>query len=176
MIAKFLRANFGSATRYVLDRDPDLRHAGAHTLDTNMVGRDAPELTQEFQMVAAGNPRVQHQVAHIVLRPAPEDRQLDQREWTQIARGYLDRMGYTNTPYLVVRHPEPGQHVHVVASRVRYDGSRVNDHREHDHSRKVVREIERSHELRRTQPREHEREEPAHERFTGRGWERERER
>jgi hypothetical protein len=85
-------------------------------------------------------------------------------------------MGYTDTPYLVVGHPEPGQHVRIVASRVRYDGSRADDHREHDHSRRIVREIERRRALRRTQVREHEREEPEHARFTGRGRERERER
>jgi len=152
VIAKFLATpTFGAATRYVLDRDPDLRHAGAHTIASNMDGRDADELTQEFALVAAGNQRVRHTVAHIVLRTAPEDRLLDDREWGQIARQHLERMGFTNTPYVMVKHPEPDQHVHVVASRVRYDGSRVNDYREHRRSRTIVRALERQHHLVRTQ-------------------------
>lgn len=158
MIAKFLRTpSFGAATRYVLDRDPDLRHAGAHAIATNMAGRDAEELTREFALAAARNPRVRHTVAHIVIRTAPTDRRLGNREWAEIAREHLERLGYTDTPYLVVRHPEPDQHVHVVASRVRFDGSRVRDNHEHTRSRAVVRALEREHGLARTEPQRHER-------------------
>ena len=170
MIAKFIRTpTFGAATRYVLDRDPDLRHAGAAAIATNMAGRDAGELTREFELVAAGNLKVEHSVAHIVLRTAPQDRLLNDRQWSEIARQHMERLGYTNTPYLVVRHPEPAQHVHVVASRVRYDGSHVKDSWEHTRSRTVVRALERQHHLVRTQERWHERE-------RGRGSEREQER
>ena len=159
MIAKFLKTpSFGAATRYVLDRDPDLRHAGAAPIAGNMTGRDAEELTREFELVAAGNPRVRHTVAHIVLRTAPADRLLADREWAELARQHLERLGYTNTPYLVVRHPEPDQHVHVVASRVRFDGSRVRDNHEHRRSRAVVRALEREHGLERIEVRQHERE------------------
>ena len=158
MIAKFLKtASFGAATRYVLDRDPDLRHAGAAAIATNMAGRDAAELAREFELVAAGNARVRHTVAHIVLRPAPTDRPLSDREWGRIAREHLERLGYTDTPYLVVKHPEPDQHVHVVASRVRFDGGRVRDNHEHTRSRAVVRALEREHGLARTEPQRHER-------------------
>ena len=74
MIAKFLPTpTFAAATRYVLDRDPDLRHAGAHAVETNMTGRDAEELAHEFALTAARRPRVQRAVAHIVIRTAPQD-------------------------------------------------------------------------------------------------------
>ena len=95
------------------------------------------------------------------------------REWAELARQHLERLGYTNTPYLVVRHPEPDQHVHVVASRVRYDGSRVEDGCERVRSRAIVRALEREHGLVRTQVRQHAREE---ERDHGWGRDRERER
>jgi len=172
MIAKFLPTpTFAAATRYVLDRDPDLRHAGAHAVASNMTGRDADELAREFEATAARNPRVRRTVAHVVLRTAPADRRLPDREWAEIARRHLERLGYINTPYLVVRHPEPDQHVHVIASRVRYDGSRVKDSHEHTRSRAIVRALEREHELVRTQVRRHEREEER-----DRGWGRDRER
>jgi hypothetical protein len=170
VIAKFLATpSFGAATRYVLDRDPDLRHAGARPIAGNMAGRDAAELTREFEATAARNPRVRNTVAHIVIRTAPADRPLGDREWARIAREHLARLGYTDTPYLVVKHPEPDQHVHVVASRVRFDGSHVKDGWERTRSRAVVRALEREYGLERTEPRRHERET---EREDGRGRER----
>lgn len=170
VIAKFLRtASFASATRYVLDQDPDLHHAGARALDTNMAGQTPDDFTAELEAARSGNQKTKKVVAHVVLRLAPGDRQLSDRQWTQIAGEYMGKMGFTDTPYLVVKHPFPAQHVHIVASRIRYDGSRVNDSHDHPRSRTVVRALERQHHLVRTQERWHERE-------RGRGYEREHER
>jgi hypothetical protein len=156
MIVKILPTpTFRAATRYVLDRDPDLRHAGAHTIGSNMDGERTEELIREFELTAAGNAKVHRPVAHIILRTSPEDRLLSDREWGGIAGDYLERLGYTNTPYLIVKHPEPDQHVHLVASRVRYDHTWVNNSYERTHSRAIVRTLEREHDLVRTERRMH---------------------
>jgi len=170
VIAKFLRTpSFAVATRYVLDRDPDLHHQDARALDTNMAGQTHEEFTEQLEAARAGNWRTQKVVAHVVLRLSPEDRQLSDRQWTRIAGEYLQQMGYHDTPYLVVKHPFPEQHVHIVASRIRFDGERVKDGYERVRSRTIVRALEREHHLVHTQERLHQRE-------RGRGYEREHER
>lgn len=176
MIAKFISTpSFGAATRYVLDRDPDLRHQGARVIDTTMAGRTPEEFRRELELARAGNWRVQRPVAHIIVRTAPGDRQLSDTDWRDMSRQYLERMGYTATPYLVVKHDQPDQHVHIVASRVRWDGSHVKDAFEHQRSRTQVRLLEREHGLVHTQERGHERDQ-ARDRDWGWPFERGRER
>jgi hypothetical protein len=143
---------FGGILRYCLDQSRELGHEGAHIIETDLAGRNADELARELEAVASLRPRVEKPVYHVSLRLAPGERIADER-WREIARQYLDRMGFTDSGYVVVAHPgarhDPNAgHVHIIANRVPYDGGKAVS-RSHDHyrSERIVRELEREHHL-----------------------------
>lgn len=143
--------HFGGVVRYCLDQSRELGHEGAHVIETDLAGRDARELTRELEFLARANPRVRNVVYHCSLRLAPGERLSDER-WREISRQYLERMGFGNAPYLVVAHPAARHdatagHVHLIASRVDYEGRCVSDSWERYRSNRIVRELEREHHL-----------------------------
>lgn len=144
---------FGGVVRYCLNQSRELGHQGAHVIATDLAGRSARELTRELEFLASANPRVRNVVYHCSLRLAPGERLSDER-WRQVSRDYLERMGFGNAPYLVVAHPAARHdatagHVHLIASRVDYDGRCVSDSWERYRSNRIVRELEREHGLQR---------------------------
>lgn len=154
MIAKILHGPaFERTVGYVLSRTRD--HGEAPIIATNMAGRDARELTAEFAGIAGRNRRVRQPVLHVCLRLSPRDERPSDTRFGELAERWLGEMGYARVPYLIVRHPE--QHVHIVASRVNYDGRTVDDHREYRRSRARVRALEREYGLEPTRGRERER-------------------
>lgn len=55
---------------------------------------------------------------HISLNPHPDD-VLTDMEMENIAREYLERMGYGNQPYMVYKHEDIDRHhMHIVTIRV----------------------------------------------------------
>ena len=65
--------------------------------------------------------RVEKPVVHISLNPHPDDRLTD-TEFQDIAREYLEKMGFGNQPYLVFKHEDIDRHhLHIVTVRVRPD-------------------------------------------------------
>ena len=87
-----------------------------------MSGRSARQLAHEFGTYRQMNSRVENPVFHAFLR-LPSGESLTNDQWRAVAALYLERLGYTNTAYIVVKHPE--NHIHIVASRIRFDGSSV---------------------------------------------------
>lgn len=75
-------------------------------------------------------PDIERPVWHLSLRAAPEDPTLTDTQWRDLAQGVAERMGWAEHPWVMVRHGE--DHVHVVLSRVDFEGrvwSRSNDRR-----------------------------------------------
>ncbi len=152
---------FAGLVRYCLNESRELGHQGAHVIETDLAGRDVAELTMELETIAAANPRVQKPVYHCSLRLAPGEHISDER-WKEIGRTYLERMGFTNSPYLIVAHPAARHdaqagHVHLIASRVPYGGGKAVE-RDYDHwrSERIVRDLEREHHLERAREKDRE--------------------
>jgi len=66
-------------------------------------------------------PDVSKAVWHMSLRTAPGDPVLSDAVWRDAAQSMGEAMGWADRPWVVVRHGE--DHVHVVVSRVGFDGS-----------------------------------------------------
>jgi len=66
-------------------------------------------------------PDVVKAVWHMSLRTAPGDPVLSDAVWRDVAQSMGESMGWADRPWVVVRHGE--DHVHVVVSRVGFDGS-----------------------------------------------------
>jgi hypothetical protein len=78
-----------------------------------------------LQMVAAQNSRVKKPQFHAVL--SAKGKTYSNKELTQIAEAWLDKMGYGKQPYLIVYHKDTdNNHVHVVSVRVDKQGKKIN--------------------------------------------------
>lgn len=61
---------------------------------------------------------------------------------TAIAETYLKEMGYGENPYLIIFHKDTeNNHVHMVSTRIRADGKKVNDSFENKRSIAIIAQI-----------------------------------
>ena len=86
------------------------------------------EMVQDFKDQILLNPRIKNSVGHISLSCSPKDRmRMTDSLMRDIAKEYMQRMGITDTQYLLVRHLDQSHpHCHLVYNRVgknRYDGN-----------------------------------------------------
>ena len=147
MIAKQVQ---GSDFKKVLDY---VHHkTGATQIDSNMVGKETKELTDEFRISSNLRTRVSKCVYHASLSVSPLEKLTDQK-WVEIARAYLSGMEFDENQYVIYRHTDTQHdHIHIVANRIRViDGSVVKDSWQHRRAENLVRQLERQFELSPTQ-------------------------
>ena len=101
------------------------------------------EMVEDFEDQARLNPRLRQNVGHISLSFSPEDApKLTDERMTQIAREYMQKMGITDTQYLLVRHlDQPHPHCHLVYNRVGDHGQTISDRNIKLSNAKVCREL-----------------------------------
>lgn len=74
------------------------------------------------------NNRASTKTLHVSLNFDPSET-LSNERLTEIAHDYMQRMGFSDQPYLVYRHDDAGHpHVHILSTLIREDGSRINTH------------------------------------------------
>lgn len=74
------------------------------------------------------NKRTKTNTLHISLNFDPSEK-LDEETLNRIASTYMDRIGFGDQPYLVYEHKDAAhQHVHIVSTLIREDGSRIPIH------------------------------------------------
>ena len=117
----------------------------------NMVGQTPQELAKEFKLSRQLNPTIQRPVFHVsislVNRPDYRESLSDQR-WNEVAQKYLERMGFDDNQYVVVRHHDSDHdHIHMVASRGRLDGKAVNIWQSKHRTEKILRQLEQEYNL-----------------------------
>ena len=90
---------------------------------------DIREMMQDFKDQTLLNPRVKNAVGHISLSFSSKDTpRMTDTLMTQIAKEYMQRMGITDTQYLLVRHlDQPHPHCHLVYNRVGNNGQTISD-------------------------------------------------
>ncbi|MEP2025421.1 relaxase/mobilization nuclease domain-containing protein [Reichenbachiella sp.] len=93
------------------------------------------------------NHRLKKNVFHAIISLEP-GQQLKDREWQNIGDGFMNHMGFENAPYVMVRHQNTDkQHIHLVASRVDYDGKTVSDSQSYQKAMVYMREVEKDYNL-----------------------------
>lgn len=118
----------------------------------NMLGDSAAELIAEFSASASLRPDVVKPVWHNSLR-LPEGESLTPKQWIMFADDYMNRMGFSETHLrcYVIHDDGPGQHIHIIASRVDLVGGKLYLGRnENLISTRVIQELELAHDLTRT--------------------------
>jgi hypothetical protein len=124
MIGKIIGGkSFAGSVGYVVKKDAEI-------LDSEGVTPpEVKDMVQDFSDQSLLNPRVKNTVGHISLSFSERDKvKLTDEKMTGIAKEYMQKMGITDTQYLVVRHHDaPHPHCHIVYNRVKNDGSTVPD-------------------------------------------------
>ncbi|NUN66916.1 relaxase/mobilization nuclease domain-containing protein (plasmid) [Pseudanabaena biceps] len=119
-----------------------LRRPAFEIINMNVIGETASEIAAEFEMMQKLRPRLTRAVCHITLSISPSE-SLSDESWTQIIDRYFQEMGFTNNFFVAVKHNDKNhKHVHLVTSRIRFDGSVVSDSWDMIRSQKVIRKIE----------------------------------
>lgn len=81
-----------------------------------------------LQNQAALNVRTKVNSVHISLNFDPSEK-LSEERLKEIADAYIQKIGFTNQPYLLYQHHDSGHpHVHIVTTNIKADGKRIELH------------------------------------------------
>ena len=123
-------------------------------LDTNKIFNDGSgsldihRAFEDFKTWIPSNTKAEKTIMHISLNPHPDDR-LSDVEYSELAREYMERMGFGDMPFLIFKHEDIDRHhIHIVALRVRPDGTVISDRNNFYRSKEICRELERKYNLR----------------------------
>ena len=87
--------------------------------------------------------RTKKMVFHCSLNPHPDDKISDE-QLVQVAREYMEALGYGNQPYIVFKHSDIArEHIHIVSLRVDGEGKKINDRFEKRRSKQITDTLER---------------------------------
>ncbi len=118
-------------------------------IETNIPGATPREWSRNVAAFRQLRPTLGKAVYHGSLNPAPGDRLLTDAELGEMARIFLDEMGFATCPYLIVRHPsedDGGQHrpdhIHILALRINAKGETVSDRNDYRRAEAVTRKLE----------------------------------
>ena len=122
-------------------------------LDTNKIYNDGSgnidihRAFEDFKRWMPQHTRAEKTMMHISLNPHPDDL-LSEMQYTQLAHEYMEKMGFAEMPYIIVKHEDIDRHhIHIVALRVRPDGSCISDKNNFYRSKEITRELERKYGL-----------------------------
>lgn len=87
------------------------------------------EMVRDFKDQTLLNLRIKNTVGHISLSFSSKDApRMTDALMTQIAKEYMQKMGITDTQYLLVRHlDQPHPHCHLIYNRAGNDGQTISD-------------------------------------------------
>ena len=105
------------------------------------------ECMRSFEMQMPVQLSTKKPILHISINPHPED-VLTDRQFSDIAKEYMRKLGYGDQPYLVYKHTDIDRHhIHIVGLRVDENGRPLNDRFEHRRSKQITRELEKKYGL-----------------------------
>lgn len=117
-------------------------------LDTNKIYNDGSgqinirRVFEDFKRWMPASTRTERPMMHISLNPHPDDR-LSDADYSRLAHEYMEKMGFAEMPYIIVKHEDIDRHhIHIVALRVRTDGRCISDKNNYYRSKEITRELE----------------------------------
>lgn len=103
---------------------------------------DIGRAVEDFNRYLSPHIRTEKPVIHISLNPHPDDCLTD-TEMENIAREYMEKMGYGDQPYVVFKHEDIDRHhLHIVSIRVDENGRCLNNAYNFHRSKAITREME----------------------------------
>lgn len=107
------------------------------------------QVTQDMERPMLSRSKIKEPCGHISLGFSPKDSdRLTDDYMLKIAEEYLEKMGITDTPYIIVRHTDkPHPHCHIMFSRVDYDGKIIKSATNRYRNKAVCLDLTRRHNL-----------------------------
>ena len=151
MIAKISSTeNLGGALGYNFKK---VQHNEAAVLCVNELRKgfdgtfQMDKVLADMQKAIPEQCRTKKTVFHCSLNPHPDEKLSDER-LTQIAKEYMEALGYGNQPYIVFKHNDIArEHIHIVSLRVDFNGNKINDRYEGRRSKKITDALEKKYNL-----------------------------
>lgn len=101
------------------------------------------DVLADMEALIPKNCRTKKTVFHCSLNPHPDEKLSDER-LTQIAKEYMEALGYGNQPYIVFKHNDIArEHIHIVSLRVDSRGQKINDRFEKRRSKQITDALEK---------------------------------
>ena len=101
------------------------------------------DVLADMEALIPKNCRTKKTVFHCSLNPHPDEKLSDER-LTQIAKEYMEALGYGKQPYIVFKHNDIArEHIHIVSLRIDGEGKKINDKFEKRRSKKITDALER---------------------------------
>ena len=164
MVAKItIGSGLFGAIKYNADK---VNEGKGQLLDTNKIFNDGTgkvdiaQALHDFERHMPLQMRTEKPVIHVSLNPHPDDRLTD-KELTEMAHEYMQRMGYGDQPYIIVKHEDIDRHhLHIISVRVDEQGKRINSDFTHKRSLAIVQDFERRYNLHKCEKRENRQQNP----------------
>ena len=101
------------------------------------------EVFADMQALISEKCRTKKTVFHCSLNPHPDEK-LSNETLMQIAKEYMEELGYGKQPYIVFKHNDIArEHIHIVSLRVDGEGRKINDKFEKRRSKKITDALEK---------------------------------
>ncbi len=108
-------------------------------------------MVEDFRNYMPKTGRTKKPVLHISLNPHPDD-VLSDTDLANIAREYIDKIGFGDQPYVIYKHTDiERHHIHIVTVNVDEQGKRLDMSFMHRRSKKATTEIEEKYNLRKAE-------------------------
>ena len=105
------------------------------------------DVLADMQALIPKKSRTKKTVFHCSLNPHPDEK-LSDEQLVQIAKEYMEALGYGKQPYIVFKHNDIArEHIHIVSLRVDSRGRKINDKFEKRRSKKITDALERKYNL-----------------------------
>ena len=105
------------------------------------------EVFADMQALIPEKFRTKKTVFHCSLNPHPDEK-LSNETLMQIAKEYMEALGYGKQPYIVFKHNDIArEHIHIVSLRVDSEGKKINDKFEKRRSKQITDTLERKYNL-----------------------------
>ena len=105
------------------------------------------DVLADMEALIPKNCRTKKTVFHCSLNPHPDEK-LSDETLSQIAKEYMEALGYGNQPYIVFKHNDIArEHIHIVSLRVDGEGKKINDRFEKRRSKQIIDTLERKYNL-----------------------------
>ena len=101
------------------------------------------EVFADMQALIPEKCRTKKTVFHCSLNPHPDEK-LSNETLMQIAKEYMEALGYGKQPYIVFKHNDIArEHIHIVSLRIDGEGKKINDKFEKRRSKQITDALER---------------------------------
>ena len=105
------------------------------------------DVLADMQALIPKKCRTKKTVFHCSLNPHPDEK-LSDETLMQIAKEYMEVLGYGKQPYIVFKHNDiVREHIHIVSLRVNSRGRKINDKFERRRSKQITDALERKYNL-----------------------------